>query len=643
MNDHTIESGFYATEMHRDLMTTMAQDHCYGRDILIIGGGGSGKSELSRQFCRKIGYKYQLFSLYKDMTARDLIQRRTTDSSGNTGWDHSPLISAALNGDALILDGVERLDPDSITVIERLVNDREIDLYDGRRMVPYTSKEKNEMILKVHPNFRIIALATNTSSKNLLASELLSMFSIHHLADLDAGEHFMFIKKCFPNAPSIAVDSLRRFIQVLETKKEGKGKESQTVAASLGIRPLSTRQIVRLARTMHTFPDNAAKELRQHVKNVLLTQFLPKNQQQMLEELMDECDFEYDSHTEADKSILIQGVNDENKVVIGDIQLNVEPALNPELVPAPLFYEIPSHKRVLRDMLESLASGEKHLLLIGNQGVGKNKLADYMCALLGAEREYIQLHRDSTVGSVTLSPGLRNGLVVYEDSPLVRAAINGRVLLVDEADKAPLEVVSVLKSLVEDGEMMLADGRRLVSGEYFKGQPNCLPIHPNFRMWTLANRRGFPFLGNDFFREVGDIFCPHVIDNPDKDSEIELLRMYGPNVGDDVILKLVNAFADLRVLVQDGVLTYPYSTREAVAVVKHLESFPDDGLVETLENVLGYDSFNKLLRDSINEVFQKNEIPLLSAPLDQEVRIELGTESELPLPLKTEEWKLDNI
>jgi hypothetical protein len=73
------------------------------------------------------------------------------------------------------------------------------------------------------------------------------------------------------------------------------------------------------------------------------------------------------------------------------------------------------------------------------------------------------------------------GLVVYEDSALVKAAQHGRVLVIDEADKAPLEVrswcaleclvstldpshvvtflsskvVAILKGLVEDGEMTL--------------------------------------------------------------------------------------------------------------------------------------------------------------------------------------------
>ena len=40
----------------------------------------------------------------------------------------------------------------------------------------------------------------------------------------------------------------------------------------------------------------------------------------------------------------------------------------------------------------------------------------------------------------------------------------GHVLVIDEADKAPTNVTCILKSLVESGEMVLGDGRRIVSG-----------------------------------------------------------------------------------------------------------------------------------------------------------------------------------
>jgi MoxR-like ATPase len=55
----------------------------------------------------------------------------------------------------------------------------------------------------------------------------------------------------------------------------------------------------------------------------------------------------------------------------------------------------------------------------------------------------MQLHRDTTVSSLTAVPSIQDGQLVYLDSPLVRAAINGRVLVLDEADKAPVAVVLI--------------------------------------------------------------------------------------------------------------------------------------------------------------------------------------------------------
>lgn len=53
-------------------------------------------------------------------------------------------------------------------------------------------------------------------------------------------------------------------------------------------------------------------------------------------------------------------------------------------------------------------------------------------------------------------------------SSKVKAVKLGHVLVIDEADKAPTNVTCILKTLVENGEMILADGRRIVASEYQK-------------------------------------------------------------------------------------------------------------------------------------------------------------------------------
>lgn len=61
---------------------------------------------------------------------------------------------------------------------------------------------------------------------------------------------------------------------------------------------------------------------------------------------------------------------------------------------------------------------------------------------------YIQIcfhSRDTTVQSLTIQPVVRDGRIQHEDSPLVVAVKTGRVLVVDEADKAQTHVTCVLK------------------------------------------------------------------------------------------------------------------------------------------------------------------------------------------------------
>ncbi len=232
-------------------------------------------------------------------------------------------------------------------------------------------------------------------------------------------------------------------------------------------------------------------------------------------------------------------------------------------------------------------------------------------------REYIQLHRDTTVNSLTVQPVVKSGVVHYEDSPLVKAVKNGYILVVDEADKAPLNVTGILKSLIESGEMLLSDGRKIVPHSYFvnnqgKTKENLIPIHKNFRMLIAANRPGFPFLGNDFFAILGDLLACHPVDNPDPQSEISMLKMYAPSVPHSILDKLVSAFGSLRHLSDQGIITYPYSTRELVNIVKHLEKFPTDSLSSVLTNVSDFDHFaeNSDLKSTFIEVMHKHGIPI---------------------------------
>ena len=224
-------------------------------------------------------------------------------------------------------------------------------------------------------------------------------------------------------------------------------------------------------------------------------------------------------------------------VRVGGVAIPRSEPRRPELVPRVAFVEIPEHVRLLRELTEDVfVASERFLMLLGPQGVGKNRVVDYFLQLARVEREYMQLHRDTTVTSLTQTPvvdGSRG--VVWQDSPLVRAARAGRTVVIDEADKAPLEVIVVLKSLANDGYICLADGTRV--GKAGGGEHD-EPLHPAFSMILLANRPGFPFLGNDVFSLLASTFSTHVLGNADPESEYQLASAVAPNVPELVVRDL---------------------------------------------------------------------------------------------------------
>ncbi|CAK9081078.1 von Willebrand factor A domain-containing protein 8, partial [Durusdinium trenchii] len=264
---------------------------------------------------------------------------------------------------------------------------------------------------------------------------------------------------------------------------------------------------------------------------------------------------------------------------------------------------------ILQNMLRSYAAGQ-HLLLVGNQGVGKNKLADHLLCLLRCEREYVQLHRDTTVQSLTVTPTLEAGIVHWKDSGLLRAAKAGRCLVVDETDKAPLEVVCILKALAEDGELSLPDGRTLLRHNDLrlnqKSATEFVPIAEGFRMIVLANRPGHPFLGNDFYRVCGDVLDYHAVEYLDVTSELQLLRSIAPSISEATLETLSKLFRELRRLTDGGEITYPYSTRELVKMVAHAQSFQGDTLESLAADVFSFDAFDD--RQRLLQVLRQCEI-----------------------------------
>ncbi|KAL3796256.1 hypothetical protein HJC23_008576 [Cyclotella cryptica] len=582
LNDTTTNPNFVATNTTntvRDLI--IAGFRSGNRAVACVGPKGSYKSAIASETAKAMGLKMELFSLHPDMTARDLLMVRGTDKeSGDTSWRETPLTRAARRGTLVVLDGIDKIRTDTLTSLALVLEQGWVILPDGTRF--YT-----------HDDFRCIAIAHPPEKRSWITPEVRSIFHWIQVDPLPREELRDILMKLYPSLDEIILDKLLNLQKELDRVSVDSAAEKEALQ-------LTMRKLKHICRRVERSPN----ELGRIIHNTLLTSFLPEWDQGIIAKCLSKCGIDVPDEG-----------NDEISFDYGMVNELVKSckraASNPLLVPNPRFEENPGQARSELDILEAHRVGEKALLITGYQGVGKNKIVDHLLFKLNCEREYIQLHRDSTIQSLMMTPSVENGRIVYHDSPLVRAAKYGRILVLDEADKAPVEVVALLKGLIEDGQLSLPDGRVLCHDH--SSDPDIISIHPDFRIWTLTNPAGFPFHGNDLAREMADVFSCHQVPPMDMESHRRVLKSYGPKVEVHLIEKIVETWEELRNAHKKGIISYPFSLREAVAVVKHLNAFPNDGIKEAVENVVSFDRLDTSLAKRLDTIFSSHGIRLLDS------------------------------
>ncbi|KAF7762262.1 hypothetical protein Agabi119p4_8855 [Agaricus bisporus var. burnettii] len=557
---------FQPTPRFMGLLTCFMQAHALGWDISLVppatlSTASSSTSTLVRIFGELLGYDYEVLHLYKELGGRELIMRRKIEDGGATTWEPSPLIEGAWSGRLLHLSGLDVIGSTAGS-LSRMFQDREVELWEGKRIVGSATRPEIEAgeLSVAHPSFRVIT------------------------------SQWMFRRK-LTYFGQLAVPSRR----------------------------LGTRSLVRIARKLAMFPDSL--DLHLTLAQSLLAEFLPAMERLNLNTLLEDSNIIRRSQTFYPSPYV-----EENKLVFPPPSSGGEktyPAIipkfpaseDPEGVSSHVphmdhFYDNSLQTGLMRDLAIDLELLKEHVVLLGNQGVGKNKIVDRLCQLLCRPREYIQLHRDTTVNQLMFTTTLEGGVINYTDSPPLRAVKYGRFIIIDEADKAPEHVVAVFRSLAGQGELTLSDGRRVRS---VRDRENDIVVHPNFRLILLANRPGYPFLGNNFLQVLGENFGAHAVSNPDSESEKNLLSQLAPEMEEKLIRRLVAAFQDLRIGYETGVLNYPYSLRELINLIRHMKAYPNDTLGEALRNVFDFDIYKPEIIDKLSEILIKHglEVPHL--------------------------------
>ena len=150
-------------------------------------------------------------------------------------------------------------------------------------------------------------------------------------------------------------------------------------------------------------------------------------------------------------------------VTIGGVRKSVEDPKNPELVPRDyLPKSIPNETmKDLKWMLQKDLLGQD-IFLLGRPGPLRRTLAQQYLELTKREMEYVSLTRDTTESDLKQRREIQSGTAFYVDQSAVRAATEGRVLVLEGIEKVERNVLPVLNNLLENREMHLEDGRLLI-------------------------------------------------------------------------------------------------------------------------------------------------------------------------------------
>lgn len=626
-----------------------------------------------------LGYAFESVWLWKDLGGGELLMRRSTAKDGSTTWEPAPLVRGAMQGKLIHLAGVDVLGP-TLGSLSRLLQDRELELWNGARMTegdaavsPESKLTAGQLpgatitpgeIVPIQPTFRVVATASKATG--WLDEEASTLFAVCSTRAMDEDEErHIVLSRVGLDKPTSDMKRLFHFVNRYRTLS---GDPNLGLAKS---RRLGTRQVIRMAARLARWQEDC--DLHGLIWRSLLVDFLPITVREVIANLLSECGifkpgtegaFQYVPRLWIGDPQIVQGDGagtlefsasdgSDREYAVQRIPRYDANKLDPEgktLIPdlGGSFYNNAQQSSLIRSFSEDLVLLNEHLLLMGSQGTGKNKIIDRTLELLGRPREYIQMNRDSTVAGLLQQIALEKGQIHYYDSPLVRAVKLGRILVVDEADKCSTAVSAVFKSLAERGELSLPDGRRIrpakpserariARKESIDDATGDIIVHSDFRLVLLSNRPGWPFFGNNFIEVIGEGFSCYAVANPDIESEVRLLKAAAPNVDVDLLRRLDLAFHDLRAGFEAGLINHPYSLRELLHLVAHMQKYPEESLSSVLLNTLSFDLHRPESIRWVVEALRKRNLPI------EQLSLEVLREQDLERIRKAEKEGKDKL
>ena len=208
-----------------------------GRNLLIQGPTGCGKSMLIEQFCARNGRALYRVACHNRLEFSDMTGQMTIKQDGSTEFVHGPLVRAMREGGVLLLDEMNFLAPGAVGALNTVL--------DGG---PLLIAETGEVV-HPHPLFRVAAtgnsvdrgedaaLYAGTQRMNLALIQRFLVMRVDYLSGLEEAQVLKKITKRLP-------------IRVIEKMIQVAGDVRKTFANGGIETTLSSRIAVKWARVL---------------------------------------------------------------------------------------------------------------------------------------------------------------------------------------------------------------------------------------------------------------------------------------------------------------------------------------------------------------------------------------------------------
>jgi len=561
-------------DLLKRMLTTYSKPGSDARNsnIWLEGQKGSGKNALSFVFAGLTGMPMRFVSLHANTTQKDISERiilmqgkqeielELAVSSPLAGEDarrageglplkikveipavitkheFSEIYKAALQGELVIIDEVDKVKLEGVLSALNTILTRE--RISG---------------LSYDDNFRVIMLSNDRSGKDVSGNDLnrknrdlLSRMTKIKVGYPEFGEEYERIMDGIygdledgSENKEILSDIVSFLITLAGWSRNYNGKtvefDGKQITFPKLSKSISPRTIIKIAKHIH--PDNYMDDIEylgSLIDSAFATDALSDKEREKFNEFLsqfanfkrfnqnakfalgykklEDAEFEYKEENGAVYAVLGKG----------KWEVKVKTAINPEnikearerLKSRPQ-YQLPANMLLFWQWMKDINLGE-NIMVLGVPGTGKTVLTDYLLnTVLGLDAQSMQLNVQSSGTDLLGQPELENGINVFRESPLVRAMIEGKPVIIDEADKPRDETaLAVLNNILQDGFVTLPDGRVIYAEEgFFAISAGNLPGKGGTASTRISG-------------EVMDRHSVYIMEPLPKEQTIEMLKRY---------------------------------------------------------------------------------------------------------------------